>query len=168
MKNIFFFLLLSGVSQASMLKTERKAIVTCDFKTFITWDQKVEQWSDAKLSYRINLDSKEVEVSCVGSEECIIDGSPRKHRLVTRSPKDSSFVQISKAAPNGNVLIWSNMPALNIEGHNGDDMDMFTRLTFGYSPDEKKLVADAVLIYADEGNDGYVSSPTPCSVDVFK
>jgi hypothetical protein len=57
----------------------------------------------------------------------------------------------------------AELPTLNIEGMNGDDIEMFTRISFSVK-DKTSLSATAVLIYADSGNEGIVSAPTQCAI----
>ena len=129
--------------------------MTCNFEHFVDSDGKVHNLQEefrgtgTALSYAINLDGADVVVSCATNESCILDGHSIKHHLRTPITAKMGFSKKDET-----------IRTLSIEGGNGDDMDMFTRISF------EAGTAKAVLIYADEGNDGWVSAPTNCSVSL--
>ena len=146
----------------------RKATVSCNFSKMFDSEGKLEiEKERGKLDYVIDLDSKKVLVKC-GSrnpEECLLDGDSVDQTLKTKASKEASFAIIREAVgTHGGYATSTNLPALDIDGGNGDDMDMFTRMTFSIGFEPGKITATAVLIYADEGNDGSVSVPTNCKV----
>ena len=171
MKRLAMVLLIAVTAQAfAQQNPARKAEVFCDFKTQISADSKSNSPEDGRLRYLIDLDSKNVSVSCIDGSLCLLDGSPRTHKLTSFIDTKESFDLIFETSSKGLTTVSSNLMPMNIEGRNGDDMDMFTRLTFSFEQinDQWKVNSTGILIYADEGNDGTVSLPTPCTVNVIR
>lgn len=145
----------------------RKAMVTCEFKNFADRNAKINTINNGKLIYKLDLDSDKVAVSCDKQQgTCLLDGyGPIQHELTTSIDKEASLAPVVFEAPHSGYT--TNMPSINIEGSNGDDMEMFTRISFG-AINTKEIEAIAVLVYAPDGNDGWVSVPTRCAVELGK
>lgn len=171
MKNLVYIVTLI-ISTQVLAETiaVRKADILCNFKKMMTADGRVIIPEDGILKYTIDLDSKEVVLNCNNEQGCLLDGKTQVHDLNSSTDQDASFAPIFETTPRGVTTIHSNLPTLIIEGGNGDDMEMFTRFSFGVEKTSGVWGVNAfgVLIYAFEGNDGMVSLPTKCSIQVLK